>query len=118
MKVWKSLPCSKIANSCVLAKRIAERIISPKGGNDFLSGVDGTVLSGIRADFVETEDGNVRRDGDYIPFESGKVNPMERVSKMEEKNLIQKVAFLFNCNKKDKLNLFSHFPHPPKTWWP
>ena len=90
MKVWKSLPCSKIANSFVLAKRIAERIISTKGGNDFLSGVDGTVHSGIRADFVETEDGNVRRDGDYIPFESGKADPMERVSKMEEKTFDSK----------------------------
>jgi hypothetical protein len=87
MTVWDSLPCSKIANLFVLAKRIAERIISTKGGNDFLSGVDGTIHSGIRADFAETEDGNVRRDGDYIAFESGeghKTNPMELVSKMEE----------------------------------
>ena len=70
VKVWQELPSSKIANSFVLAKRIANKIVNSKGGNDFLSGVNGTIAAGVRGEFLETEDGNVRRDGTFISFQT------------------------------------------------
>ena len=70
VKVWQELPSSKVANSFVLAKRIADKIVRSKGGIDFLSGVNGTIAAGVRGEFLETEDGNVRRDGAFIPFQS------------------------------------------------
>ena len=68
LSVWNELPSSKIANAFVLAKRFAEKIIATKGGNNFLTGHDGLIHSGVRADFIDTEDGNVRRDIKTIPF--------------------------------------------------
>ena len=69
MKVWNDLPSSKIANSFVLANRIARKIEETKGGNEFLAGKKGGLSSGIRRDFVATEFGNRRRDGAKLIFE-------------------------------------------------
>jgi hypothetical protein len=69
VKVWNDLPSSKIANSFVLANRIARKIEETKGGNEFLAGKKGGLSSGIRRDFVATEFGNRRRDGAKLMFE-------------------------------------------------
>ena len=86
--VWKDLPSSKIANAFVLAKRVADKIVATRGGNDFLSGVNGTIHSGIRPDFIDTDDGNMRRDGDHVPFvssnqESLQPNPIELLNNIK-----------------------------------
>ena len=82
VEVWKDLPSSKVANAFVLMKRVADKIIHTKGSNDFLSGVQGSIHCGVRPDFIDTEDGNVRRDGVRIPFVSTTptslpINPLE-----------------------------------------
>ena len=70
VNVWKDLPLGKIANSFVLARRIAQKIIFSKGQNEFLANKDGTIASGIRRDFIQTENGNARKDGIVMKFES------------------------------------------------
>ena len=88
VQVWEDLPSSSVANAFVLAGRVAQKIIVSAGGNDFLSGVEGSLHSGVRTDFFNTDDGNRRRDGNHIPFESEEgnhcqTNPMELLNKIE-----------------------------------
>ena len=68
VKVWEDLPSSKVANAFVIAGRIAKKIIHFNGRNDFLSGIDGTLASNVRLDFIETEHRNDRRDGEKLLF--------------------------------------------------
>ena len=70
VNVWRDLPLSKIANSFVLARRIAQKIILAKGKYDFLANKDESIASGVRKDFVQNEHGNSRKDGIIIKFES------------------------------------------------
>ena len=61
-------PFLQSSNAFVLAGRIAKKIIHFNGRNDFLSGIDGTLASNVRLDFIETEHRNDRRDGEKLLF--------------------------------------------------
>ena len=75
VRVWDAFPSAKIANAFVQAKRIADKIVASKGGNDFLSGAKGGISANVRKDFDETNEGNRRKDGRIIKFEGTNNNP-------------------------------------------
>ena len=63
-EVWKAakqvrddLPSAMIARGYVLAYHITEKVVQNKGSNTFLQGHDGSLHSGIRADFYATQSG-------------------------------------------------------------
>ena len=68
VKVWEELPSSKVANAFVLAGRVADKIIASGGSNEFLSGVKGSIKAGVRVDFADLDDGNMRRDDGQVEF--------------------------------------------------
>lgn len=69
VRVWDVYPSCKIANAFVQTRRIAEKIVKSKGGNSFLSGVDGGIAAEIRKDFNATNVGNKRKDQKKIAFQ-------------------------------------------------
>ena len=75
VRVWDAFPSAKIANAFVQAKRIADKIVASKGGNDFLSGAKGGISANVRKYFDETNEGNRRKDGRIIKFEGTNNNP-------------------------------------------
>ena len=68
VKVWETLPSSKVGNAFVTEKKVAEKVIQSNGGNDFLGNVEGSLSSGVRKEFVDTEEGVTRIDGAFILF--------------------------------------------------
>ena len=56
-QVWDDLPSATIACGYVLAYHIAEKVVQNKGSNTFLQGHDGSLHSGIRANFYATQNG-------------------------------------------------------------
>ena len=87
VEVWKDLPSSKVANAFVLAGRVADKIIASKGSNEFLSGVKGSITSGVRGDFVELDDGIMRQDGGQVEFKEEKEDKKQMIwPKSEEKD--------------------------------
>ena len=56
--VWASTSSAEVARSFVLAYRVMEMIIRENGNNSWLA--EGTPHCGVRADFVDTDEG-IRR---------------------------------------------------------
>ena len=87
MDVWEKLPSSKIANSFVVAKRNADKVIKYKGSNHFLSGYKGAVDAGVRQDFEDTADGNRRKDKNTLPFIPKKETTVKREKGLTENEI-------------------------------
>ena len=61
-EVWDDLPsAATIARGCILAFRIAEKVIKNKGSNSFLQGKDGSLHSDVRRDFYDTAKGVAKK---------------------------------------------------------
>ena len=60
--IWRHMPSCDVARAFVLSYRIAKKIVSAKGDNNFLTGKKGGLHSNVRKDFIDTATGIERRD--------------------------------------------------------
>ena len=60
--VWRHMSSCDVARAFVLSYRIANKIVSVKGDNNFLTGKKGGLHSNVRKDFIDTAKGIERRD--------------------------------------------------------
>ena len=62
--VWDSTSSAEVARSFVLAYRVMEMIIRENGNNSWLA--EGTPHFGVRADFVDTDEGIRKKAVHYV----------------------------------------------------
>ena len=80
IKVWETSISSKVGNTFVLAKKVAEKVIQSNGGNDFLCNAHGSLSAGVRNYFVEPDKGATRIDGAFFPFTLAKGTSLKNVA--------------------------------------